>query len=80
MLKVKGKKLRATRANEIPATPFYEPFYGWFVAEGWTTRDNDGRAEGLVIIYHKVGEVGVNTPAHPPKWDKIDGFDLLKYV
>lgn len=79
-IELNGERKEVTRAREITANPFYEPFFGWFVAEGWNTKNCYDRCEGLIIIYHKVGNVGENTPAHPPKWDKIDGFDYLKYV
>jgi hypothetical protein len=71
------------RNNAFTSTPFYEPFFGWFVAEGWDTLSGPdyNYANGLLIIYHKVGEVDTNMPWLPViDWSTHDGYDYLKYV
>ena len=71
------------RNNAFTSTPFYEPDFGWFVAEGWDTLSGPDytRANGLLIIYHKVGDEGTAMPWLPViDWSTHDGYDYLKYV
>lgn len=60
------------RFRPIGAEPFYEPFFGWYVAEGWEHRGT------LLVIYHRVGEVGADSPDREPDYSTDDGIDLFE--
>ena len=57
--------------NAIPTEPYYEPFFGWFVAEAW---EGDGC---LLILYHSVGPAGEDKPTKEVDWSTINGADFF---
>ena len=71
--KINGKFYSMERFRAIQSAPFYEPFFGWYVAEGWEDKDT------LLIIYHKVGETGADSPDREPDYNTDDGIDLLSW-
>lgn len=72
--KVNGAFYSFNRFNAIQSAPFYEPFLGWYVAEGWESKGT------LLIVYHRVGETGADSPDREPDYSTDDGFDMLKLV
>lgn len=63
------------RETMFTETPYYEPFLGWYVSEGWSTRKN-----GMLVIHHKVGEAGTDEPTKKVNWNRIDGFDYYTFT
>lgn len=70
--KVNGEFYSMEKFRAIHQEPYYEPFFGWYVAESWICKGT------LLIIYHRVGEVGADKPDREPDYSTEDGIDFLK--
>lgn len=71
--KINDRFYTMKKYNAITPTPYYEPHFGWFIAEGWLSDDYE-----LLVITHKVGNIGANEPSLDLlDLDVIEEFDFF---
>lgn len=74
--KINGKFHQMRKEISISQAPYYEPFFGWYVAEGWQGMHGDPT---LLIIHYKVGGVKAVAPEREVDYSRCNGMDVYEW-